>query len=146
MSVNNFDGAVPEPGELTKAYQSILDLGPSTLYRVADHIEKIELRAGLRSALDAAAEVNAYLNATEPWRVLKEDTVRGGTILWTAIQAISSIRVALTPYLPFSSREIGILLGLDLQVGQWEVPPVPGGTKLGEIKPLFDKLESDALD
>jgi len=146
MSVNNFDGTVPEPGELTKADQAILDLGPSTLDRVADHIEKIELRAGLRSALDAAAQVNAYLNATEPWRVLKEDTVRGGTILWTALQAISSIRVALTPYLPFSSREIGVLLGLDPQVDEWKVPPVPGGTKLGEIKPLFDKLESDALD
>jgi len=86
MSANNFDGAVPEPGDLTKVDQAILDLGPATLDAVADHIEKVELRAGLRTALDAAAEVNAYLNATEPWRVLKEDPVRAGTILWTAIQ------------------------------------------------------------
>jgi methionyl-tRNA synthetase len=41
---------------------------------VAGHIEKVELRAGLRAGMDAAAEVNAYLNATEPWRVLKEDS------------------------------------------------------------------------
>jgi len=146
MSANNFDGAVPEPGDLTKVDQAILDLGPATLDAVADHIEKVELRAGLRTALDAAAEVNAYLNATEPWRVLKEDPVRAGTILWTAIQVISAIRVALAPYLPFSSETIGVLLGLDPRVYEWAAPEVAGGTTLGEVKPVFTKLESDVFD
>ena len=146
MSANNFDGTVPKPGDLTKVDQAILDLGPATLDSVSDHIERVELRAGLRSAFDAAGEVNAYLNATEPWRVLKDDPVRGGTILWTAIQAISAIRVALTPYLPFSSETIGVLLGLDPQIDDWTSPPVPGSTDLGEIKPVFTKLESDVFD
>ncbi len=146
MSANNFDGAVPEPGDLTKVDQVILDLGPATLDAVADHIEKVELRAGLRTALEAAAEVNAYLNATEPWRVLKDDPVRGGTILWTAIQAISAIRVSLTPYLPFSSETIGTLIGLDPQVKKWAAPAVAGGTTLAEVKPVFTKLESDVFD
>jgi methionyl-tRNA synthetase len=146
MSANNFDGVVPEPSDLTKVDQAILDLGPGTLDAVADRIEKVELRAGLRTALDAAAEVNAYLNATEPWRVLKEDPVRGGTILWTAIQAISAIRVALAPYLPFSSETIGVLLGLDPRVNEWAAPAVAGGTTLGEVKPVFTKLDSDVFD
>ncbi len=146
MSANNFDGAVPEPGDLTTVDQAILDLGPATLDAVADRIEKVELRAGLRTALDAAAEVNAYLNATEPWRVFKEDPVRGGTILWTAIQAISAIRVALAPYLPFSSETIGVLLGLDPRVNEWAAPAVAGGTTLGEVKPVFTKLDSDVFD
>ncbi len=146
MSADNFDGTVPEPGDLTKVDQVILDLGPATLDAVADHIEKVELRAGQRNALDAAAEVNAYLNATEPWRALKEDPVRGGTILWTAIQAISAIRVALTPYLPFSSETIGVLLGLDPRVNKWAAPAVAGGTTLGEVKPVFTKLDSDVFD
>jgi methionyl-tRNA synthetase len=146
MSANNFDGAVPEPGDLTTVDQAILDLGPATLDAVADRIEKVELRAGLRTALDAAAEVNAYLNATEPWRVFKEDPVRGGTILWTAIQAISAIRVALAPYLPFSAETIGVLLGLDPRVNEWAAPAVAGGTTLGEVKPVFTKLDSDVFD
>lgn len=146
MSANNFDGAVPEPGDLTEADRVILDFGPATLESVSEHIEKVELRAGLRSALDAAGEVNAYLNATEPWRVLKDDPVRGGTILWTAIQTISAIRVALTPYLPFSSETIGVLLGLDPEVAEWAAPAVAGGTVLGEVKPLFTKLDTDVFD
>ncbi|MCZ6737966.1 MAG: methionine--tRNA ligase, partial [Actinobacteria bacterium] len=79
-------------------------------------------------------------------RVLKDDPVRGGTILWTAIQTISAIRVALTPYLPFSSETIGALLGLDPQVDEWVTQAVAGGTVLGEVKPLFTKLDSDVFD
>jgi methionyl-tRNA synthetase len=146
MSANSFNGAVPEPGDLADVDLAILDLGPATLDSVSDHIEKVELRAGLRSAMDAAGEVNVYLNATEPWKVIKEDSVRGGTILWTAIQAISAIRVALTPYLPFSSETIGVLLGLDPQVDEWMAPAVAGGTALGDVKPVFAKLELDVFD
>jgi len=146
MSAANFDGKVPEPGDLTGEDQEILALGARTLERVADHIEKVELRAGLRAAVDAAGEVNAYLNSTEPWRVLKEDPGRGGTILWVAIQAIGGIRVALYPYLPHSAVTIGEMLGTGPNVDSWVAPEVPAGSELGEIAPVFIKLDEDALD
>ncbi len=146
MSTRNFDDLVPEPGDLTDEDRLILDLGPVTLEAVGAHIERVELRAGLRSSMDAASEVNAYLNATEPWNVLKEDKDRAGTILWTAIQAISAIRVALSPYLPFSAATIGTMLGIGSEVEGWSAPEVVGGTSLGKIEPVFAKLEDDALD
>ena len=146
MSDRNFDGRVPEPGELTSEDEAVIELGRKTLDAVAGHIEKADLRAGLRAAMDAAGEVNAYLNATEPWNVLKEDGVRGATILWTAIQAIAAIRVALYPYLPHSAVTIGEMLGTGPDVVSWSAPVVPAGTKLGQIAPVFVKLEPDALD
>ena len=146
MSSRNFDGKVPIPGELTNQDQAIVDMGSSVLDTVADHIEKVELRAGLRAAMDAAAEVNAYLNATEPWRVLKDNPQRGGTILWVAIQAIASIRIALYPYLPHSTLTIGEMLGTGPGVSSWSAPVVPGGTVLGDVTPVFVKLEDDVLE
>ena len=146
MSDRNFDGTVPEPGELTAEDRAIVDLGGKTLDEVGRRIEATELKAGLRTAMDAAGEVNAYLNATEPWKAVKEDKQRGGTILWTAIQAISAIRVALYPYLPFSAAEIGEMLGLGPDIGSWEAPQVEGGTQLGEIRPVFTKLEDTTFD
>jgi methionyl-tRNA synthetase len=146
ISSRSFDGLVPSPGSLTDDDRQILALCPTTLERVGAHIERVELRAGLRSAMDAATEVNAYLNATEPWNVLKVDRDRAGTILWTAIQAISAIRVALSPYLPFSTATIGSMLGIEPEVQGWEVPEISGGTVLGTIEPVFNKLEDEALD
>jgi methionyl-tRNA synthetase len=146
MSARNFEGEVPDPGDLSAADREIVDLGARTLETVASHIEKVELRAGLRSAMDAAGDVNAYLNATEPWRLLKEDPTRGGTILWAAIQAIAAIRVALYPYLPHSTAAIGEMLGIGPNPDAWSAPLVPGGTALGEVAPVFDKLDDTALD
>lgn len=146
MSSANFSGAVPQPGEVTADDRLILDLQTKTLDAVGDQIERVELRAALRTAMEAASEVNTYLNAQEPWKVVKEDPVRAGTVLWTAIQAISAIRVALTPYLPFSSSVIGEMLGVGAELKSWAPVEVPGGTPLGEVRPVFTKLEADALD
>lgn len=144
MTSKNFDGTVPEPAELTEDDRKVVSLGADTVRRVGEHIEAVELRAGLRTAMEAAGEVNAYLNTTEPWHVLKDDKTRGGTILWTAIQAISGIRTALAPYLPFSTTTIGEMLGLG-DVADWSSPEVKGGTKLGTVTPAYEKLETDAL-
>jgi len=146
ISDRNFGGAVPSPGPLTAEDQSLIDGIDDSLGAVAAHIEAVELRAGLRAAMDAATEVNAYLNAEEPWRVIKTDLDRGGTILWTAIQAISGIRVMLSPYLPWSTGKVGVMLGIDPEIAEWARPEVDGGTRLGPIEPLFTKLEPDALD
>lgn len=146
MSSRSFEGRLPDPGDLTDTDVRIMALGPKTIETVGSHLEKVELRTGLRAAMDAAGEVNAYLNATEPWNVLKEDPARAGTILWVASQAIAAIRVALTPYLPHSAATIGEMLGTGPDVGGWSAPEVPGGTTLGEIAPVFDKLDTDALD
>jgi methionyl-tRNA synthetase len=146
MTARDFGGKVPEPGELTDADRGILDLGARTLDAVADHIEKVELRAGLRTAMDAAGEVNAYLNATEPWKASKDDPVRAATILWVAVQAIASLRVALYPYLPHASVVIGEMLGVGPEVLAWSASEIRGGTELGDIAPVFAKLDDDALD
>jgi methionyl-tRNA synthetase len=146
MSAASFEGTVPDPGELTQADQAILEVAPRALAAVAGEIERVELRAGLRTAMEAATEVNTYLNAEEPWKVVREDPERAGTVLWTAIQVISAIRTALTPYLPFSSAVIGEMLGIGGELKSWASVEVPGGTPLGEVHPVFTKLEDDALD
>jgi len=146
MSDGNFEGQVPNPGELTEEDREIVELGARTLDEVGRRIEAVELKAGLRTGMEAAAQVNAYLNATEPWHVVKNDTMRGGTILWAAIQAIAAIRVALYPYLPFSAGRIGEMLGTGPQIDAWVAPTVPGGTALGPVEPLFTKLEPEVLE
>jgi methionyl-tRNA synthetase len=146
MCSRNYDGRVPEPGPRDVADERLLEAIDTALSTVAGHIEKIELRAGLRTAMEAAAEVNAYLNAQEPWKTIETDPGRAATVLWAAIQAISGLRVALAPYLPFTTGALGEMLGLESDVPRWARPRVPGGASLGEVKPLFIKLEPGDLD
>jgi methionyl-tRNA synthetase len=146
MSARNFDGKVPTPGELIGEDRAIVDLGQKTLDLVGGHIEAVELRAGLRAAMDGATEVNAYLNATEPWKALKEDPLRAATVLWASIQAIAALRVALYPYLPHTTATLGEMLGTGPGVDAWAAPIIAGGTVLGEVSPVFLKLDEHSLD
>ena len=57
--------------------------------------------------MEAAAGVNVYLNATEPWKTVKDDPDRTATTLFVALQAISGLRTAFAPYLPFSTESLG---------------------------------------
>ena len=67
-------------------------------------------------------------------------------MLWSAIQAIAGIRVAICPYLPHSSATVGEMLGIGAPIEDWSAPTVPGGQPLGEIVPLFTKLDEGVLD
>ena len=134
LTVANFEGRVPEPSSPIPEDEALLATIDAALATVASHIEKVELRAGLRAAMDAASEVNVYLNANAPWKLVKEDRGRAETILWTAIQAISGIRVALSPYLPFTTPVVGTMLGGPVEVSEWRRPPIEAGAKLGEVR------------
>jgi methionyl-tRNA synthetase len=113
------------------------------LLAVADgQLGRVELRAALRSAMDAAAEVNAYLNATEPWKLAKSDPERAGVVLATALDAINGVRVGFGPYLPFSSALLDEALG---PVNGWRRVPVSPGTPIAKPTPLFVKVDVDEI-
>ncbi len=145
MSSQNF-GETPTKGELRSQDTDLLALVDDALSKAGSEIEKVELRAGLRTAMHAATEVNAYLNYQEPWKAAKTDKERAGTILWTALQAISGIRVALSPYLPVSTAVLGKSLGLTETPDSWDRPKVAAGLPLDSVEPLFRKLDPDVLD
>ena len=145
IASRNFDGKVPSPGRLAAEDQQIVDGVDGALTDIAALIDRVELKAGLRAAMDAATTVNVYLNATEPWKLLKTDLVRAGTVLWTAIQAISGLRVGFSPYLPFTTGPLGEMLGLGPELSEWARPELAAGSRLGQISPLFKKLEDDII-
>ena len=143
MTAANFDRTVPEAGELDADDQALLDSVNSALTEVAGRIEKVELRAGLRAAMDAAQEVNAYLNATAPWKTAKTDMARTATTLKVAIDAINCLKIAFSPYLPRTAERIHSLLGLSgsYEDAGWASETVPAGTPLPPVEPLFKKIE-----
>ena len=136
------DGAVPERDSRSDGDEAVLAGVDAALVTVTDQVERVELRAALRTGMDAAAEVNAYLNATEPWKLAKSDPRRARVVLGTALAAVAGVRVALSPYLPFSTEALDDVFG---PVESWaRVEPVPG-TPVDKPVPLFAKVDLDEL-
>jgi methionyl-tRNA synthetase len=141
LTARSFDGAIPDRGALSTEDRALLDTIDGFLVEEADLIERVELRAGLRAAMQGAQAVNTYLNAQEPWRVIKGDRARAGTILSVALSAIAGLGVGFSPYTPFTANRLRAMLGLEPGGSGWKRPDVPAGNRLGDITPLFTKLE-----
>ena len=136
-------GVVPEAGIRNSSDTALLSATDDALREEADCIERVELRAGLRCAMEAAARVNAYLNSNEPWKLVSADPDRAAAVLVTALEAMAGVRTGLAPYLPFSTAALDDLFG---PVERWERPAVAPGTRLPKAEPLFAKVDLDAID
>ena len=136
------DGAVPAAGGRAPEDLALLEAVDAALVTAGSQIHRVELRAALRTGMGAAAAVNAYLNATEPWKLAKVDPERANVVLGTALAAVVGVRVALAPYLPFSTSTLDDVLG---PVDSWERRELSPGSPIGKPTPLFAKVDLDVL-
>ncbi len=148
MTHKNFGPAVPQPGAFDARDHHLLARADDVLRECASQIEAVHLKAALGSAMGLAQEANAYLNETEPWKTAKTDRDRTATSLYTALCVINALKVALYPFLPFSSQQIHEFLGLSGDVGAsgWVASRPEPGSALRQPGPLFKKIEQPAVE
>ena len=144
MTHKNFAGRVPEPGLLEAHDERLLARASAMLDEVGAHIESVRLKAALGSAMAYAQEANAYLNETAPWKTAKTDVSRTGTSLYVALCAINALKVALYPFLPFSSTQIHDYLGMAgaIDAVGWRAERPSPGAALQPAEPLFKKIDT----
>ena len=172
FTYKNWDGTIPDPGELRPADQEILRSVDSGFQSVGEHYEAIRLRQALYEALRLASEVNKYLDTTAPWFEIKSDKVAAAKTVYTALRCIDSLKTLLAPVLPFSSQRLHNYLGYTAPLfgeqyieeqsdilgrhntlryqppadgGRWAPSQLPGGQVLVQPGPLFKKLDDSVV-
>jgi methionyl-tRNA synthetase len=167
FAARHFDGEVPMPGRMEPRDAEVLARVDVSFETVGRLIEGCRFRQALETVMGLAAEVNRYLNEREPWKEIREDRTRAATTIYVAMRAIDSLKIMFAPFLPFSSQRIHEMLGYEGDlVGQltvrsvaertrehlvltcqadprirWEPSRLPPGQRLGEIRPLFEKID-----
>ncbi len=148
MAYGWYGARMPESRSPTGEDAALLAKIDAGLVEAGEMLERVELRAGLRQAMEGAQAVNIYLNAQAPWLLRRHDPARAETVLHTALSAISGLKVAFSPYLPFSSAKLHHMLGQPGSVadGGWRRSPLAEDAVLDTPQPLFEKLDDDLLE
>jgi len=173
FAYKNWDGKVPDPGELEGEDKELLAYINEGFQTVADYMEGVKIRAALAEAMRLASEVNKYLDETAPWISIKTDKAAAGRAVFTAIQAIDSLKVMLSPFLPFTCERLHTFMGYDQPLfgeqyvevekdelgehkalryrpakasGRWEPSSIPAGKVLRQPQPLFKKLDPKIIE
>jgi methionyl-tRNA synthetase len=168
LAFKNWDGVVPSPGDLRPADLELLATVEAGFQTVGDHLEAVRLRAALNEAMRLAAECNKYLDKAAPWFEIKTDKTAAATTIYTALRAIDSLKILLSPFLPFTCEKLHSYLGYNQPLfgdqfvetivdklgehqalryragnasGHWEPSQLQAGQALREPAPLFRKLD-----
>jgi len=142
---NNFDGAVPE-GRLDAGDRELLELGRENAEEIKELMWGIKLRDSLRKVLELSDKGNKYFQENAPWKAVKEDPERAKAALYVCANLCYDLAVLVSPFLPASAEKIAGQLGIEL--GGLETAGtarVKAGTKMGDISPLFPKIEDSKI-
>jgi methionyl-tRNA synthetase len=172
FTYKNWDGVVPDPGELRPDDIALLEKIEAGFETVGGLLNEVKLRRALEEAMALAREVNVYLDGAPWFGVVKEDKQAAATTVYTALQAITYLKTLLAPFLPFTAQTLHELLGFDGQIfgqqvieeyqessrahgaltydasaatGTWEPVTLPPGQALQKPVPLFKKLDEKTV-
>ncbi|WP_373495247.1 methionine--tRNA ligase, partial [Aquiflexum sp.] len=101
-----FEGKVPALGEINDLDRDALENIREFPEKIAASIERYRFREALSIVMDFARTGNKYLAETEPWKTIKEDKERTGTILNIALNIAANLAIVAEPFLPFTSDKI----------------------------------------
>jgi methionyl-tRNA synthetase len=148
FTYRSFNGSVPTPGELDSHSQLLLDKARDALSTVDELLYRCHFKEAIRSAMSLAQETNRYLDEKSPWKTIKQDRQKSALALYTAISVLSGLRIALYPFLPFSSQKLHEFLGFkgNVEDDDWQLRLPPAGQKLISPEPLFSKLDEGIIE
>jgi methionyl-tRNA synthetase len=173
FAYKHWQGSVPQPGDLRPADQQILTTVEDGFEIVAEHFERVRLRAALNEVMRLAGEANRYLDQAAPWFEIKKDKEAAATTIYTALRVIDSLKVLFSPFIPFSSERLHTYLGytkplfgeqfLDViqdqigehkvlryrpanSIGRWQPSQLPAGQPMTQPMPLFKKLDESIVE
>lgn len=143
-----FDGKVPEAGQFEGIDLETINQLKEFPKKVSDSIEKYRFREALAHVMDLARLGNKYLADTEPWKLIKTDKERTGTILNLSLQIAANLSILSEPFLPRIADQVKGILNLDPvkwnSAGREDL--LQGNTPVEKADLLFEKIEDSTID
>jgi methionyl-tRNA synthetase len=146
LTQKNFEGKVPKLGDLTDYDKQTLATLAELPGKIGEAIDNFKFRDALVYMMEVARLGNKYLADTEPWKVIKEDRERTGTILNIGLQIAANLAILSEPFIPFTAQKLKD--GLNLANKTWAETGgilLNEGAEINNLGLLFEKLEDDVI-
>ncbi|WP_324671998.1 methionine--tRNA ligase [Hymenobacter sp. GOD-10R] len=143
-----FEGKVPAAVGFTTEDEDILRQLGEFPQRIGELIDNYRFRDALNELMNLSRLGNKYLADMEPWKLIKTDEARTGTVLHVSLQLAASLVTLLEPFLPTAAARLGQML--NVEKGTWQTAGRPdtlaAGTQLAPAELLFDKIEDATVE
>ena len=142
-----FDGKAPLKDNLNDYDKKVMEEMKDYPAKVSASLNVFRFREALNEMMNLARLGNKYLTDNEPWKLIKTDKARVGTILNISLQICANLSVISEPFLPFTSERLSKMLNLKglswKDAGNAEL--LSEGDQIGRAELLFERIEDETV-
>jgi methionyl-tRNA synthetase len=148
LSHSYFNGVVPPtPSHWAEPLQRVFDI----VEQWKNEMEKFSFKAASQSFMDVSSWGNTYLQENAPWSLFKANPTDPliAEIMFTGLQVSAILSIMAEPFIPFTSKRINAMLGLNALPAESlrlflnesvKQPFISSGSLLGTPEVLFPKI------
>jgi methionyl-tRNA synthetase len=112
MIAKQYQGVLPEPGELTNNDKDILAEADGMIGFARTAMATQQIHQALNAVWAVVAEANRYFAGEAPWALAKTDPKRQGTVLYVTAEVVRQIAILAQPAMPQASGKLLDILGI----------------------------------
>lgn len=140
----HFDGIVPDPSDFDSDEKEILNFTATTAEKVKTSIKELKIHDAIELTMSVFRNLNKFLELKAPWKLVKESKEAkspAATCLYVAINVLYKNAILLHPVMPNKVDTILEMLGQIFPDDIFNVDLISVGTKLGEGKSPFPRID-----
>ena len=143
-------GQVPTSGAMTPADTDFLTLSHQSVRRYVEELGAVNIKAGLKTAMELSAMANNYLQEQQLWTMKAEEQKdRSNAVIFVAANVLKLVGLLMEPYMPSFSAKLYEQMGLPSTESNGVLRTVaegdatviltlvPAGVSIGTPQPIF---------
>jgi len=143
----HFGGVIPGPAAATAADGALRETARAAVDEVERLVERLDFSRALAEIWKLLGVANKYLDEAAPWRVVKTDRERAGTVLANTLEAVRVATILLSPWLPTATARVWEQLGTSTPLSAQRLQdarraPLASGTRVRPGAPIFPRIET----
>lgn len=140
----NYGGRVPDAAADDERSMEVMRAIAETPDRLGRLIDSYQIKDAAREMMTLPALGNRYFDHAAPWKSFKTDRAACDRSIATCMRLVSALEVVTYPFLPFTSRAIGRMLGLGKR--SWDDAARSAlPAQLGDVQILFGKIDDSII-
>ena len=134
---------IPSQGLLLDRDQKLLNDAYTSIYKIRNMINDLNLRESVGEIIILANYANIYINDQAPWRLKSNDLKRMNTVLYVVAEVIRIIAILLQPFIPNTANHILDYFKIKNRSFYHisKIYSIKSGTSLNKPSILFQKLD-----
>ena len=137
----NYEGIIPNVSSFSPLEIEIQHSSREVVKNFDSHMSNMAINEAIEEALQFVRSINKYFEQSVPWKVVKDDKISAGTILYTGAEALRIAAVLLSSIMPERTKNLFLVLNTTSTDRDWG--GLKPGTQLGPLTVLFPRINTE---